>query len=181
MYRLIAACLIAFAAGFSPTFAQDSTQQSLTPEHLDLARQVFVASKSGRSFDEILPTVADRAKTTFIKSNPQMQLGIIEVVDRVALSLVAERKKLDENLIRVWALAFTPDELRVIADFYNSPAGQKFAGNYPKLIQTQLAAGDNWTRSISEQLARQVQLELRKMVNQDVKELRGSSSNTQGQ
>ena len=92
MFRLIAVCLLAFAAaGLSqPGFAQDSNQQTavepppLTPEHLAIAREAFIASKAGRAFDEILPVVADRAKATFIKSNPQMQLGIIEVVDRVA-------------------------------------------------------------------------------------------------
>lgn len=186
MFRLFAACMIAFAAVglVQPSLAQDSQQTEsplppLSPEHLELARQVFIASKTGRAFDEILPTVADRAKTTFIQSNPQMQLGIIEVVDRVALNLVKERKELDEGLIRVWARAFEPDDLQVMLEFYQSKAGQAFVEQYPKLISTQLAVGDNWTQSIGNKLANQVRVELQKMVNQDVKDLRGSE--TQGQ
>ena len=189
MFRLIAVCLLAFAAaGLSqPGFAQDSKQQTaeslppLTPEHLALAREAFVASKAGRAFDEILPVVADRAKATFIKSNPQMQLGIIDVVDRVALDLVQSRKTLDDGLIRVWARAFTPEDLVGIRDFFNSPAGQKFASEYPKVLQTQLAVSDNWTARLGNEMARRVKVELQKILKSDIKQLQGSETESQGQ
>lgn len=185
MFRIFAACLLAFAAiGLpQPASAQQTVESlpPLTPEHLELARQVFVASKTGRSFDEILPTVADRAKTTFIRANPEIQLGVIEAVDRVALDMVKNRKDLDAGLVQVWARGFDQAELTVILQFYQSPAGQKFADNYPKVISTQLAVGDNWTKQIGNEMARRVREELRKMVSQDVKDLRGSSTDSQGQ
>ena len=140
-----------------------------------------MASNTGRSFDEILPTVADRAKSTFIRANPQIQLGVIEAVDRVALDMVKNRQDLDEGLVRVWARAFDPAELTAILEFYQSPAGQKFAENYPKVISTQLAVADNWTKEIGGIMARRVREELRKMVSQDVKELRGTNTDSQGQ
>jgi hypothetical protein len=189
MFRLIAVCLLAFAAaGLSqPGFAQDSNQQTavepppLTKEHLEIAREAFIASKAGRAFDEILPVVADRAKATFIKSNPQMQLGIIEVVDRVALDLVKSRKTLDDGLIRVWARAFEPEELVGIRDFFNSAVGQKFAEEYPKVLQTQLAVSDNWTARLGNEMARRVRVEMRKIMNSEIKQLRGSETENQGQ
>lgn len=189
MFRLFAVCLLAFAAaGFPQTIrAQESGQQSadalppLDPAHLELARQVFDASMAGRAFDEILPVVADRAKATFIQANPQMQLGIIDVVDRVALEMVGERKALDDSLSRVWARAFDPAELEQLLEFFNSAAGQKFVTQYPKVIETQLAVADNWTRAIGNEMARRVTLELRKMQNQDIKQLRGTSTDGQNQ
>jgi hypothetical protein len=189
MFRLLAACLLAIAAAGFPqiSLAQDSNQQSaealptLDPAHLELARKAFDASKAGRNFDEILPVVADRAKATFIRENPQMQLGIIDVVDRVALDMVEERKRLDDALSRVWALAFSPAELEQILAFFNSPAGQAFAMKYPDVIETQLAAADNWTREIGNEMARRVTEELRKMRNQDIKQLRGTSTEGQNQ
>ena len=189
MFRLFAACLLAFAAAGlpQPGFAQDSNQQTaespppLTPEHLAIAREAFVASKAGRAFDEILPVVADRAKATFIKSNPQMQLGIIEVVDRVALDLVGARKTLDDGLIRVWARAFTPEELVDIRDFFNSPTGQKFAEEYHKVLETQLAVSDNWTARLGNEMAKRVHVEMRKIRNSEIKQLRGTETESQGQ
>ncbi|HMB48244.1 MAG TPA: DUF2059 domain-containing protein [Afifellaceae bacterium] len=189
MFRLLAICLLAFAAaGLSPepVRAQDSNQAAtnlppLSPEHLELARQAFVAAKAGRAFDEILPVVADRAKATFIQANPQMQLGIIDVVDRVALDLVKERKTLDDGLIRVWARAFDPAELEGILAFFESPAGQKFATEYPKVISTQLAVADNWTLQIGNELGKRVRAELRTMIKSDAQKLEGGNTNTQGQ
>jgi hypothetical protein len=189
MFRLFAVCLLAFAAAGLPQsgFAQDSNQQTaeslppLTPEHLELARKAFDASKGGRAFDEILPVVADRAKATFIKSNPQMQLGIIDVVDKVALEMVSERKTLDDGLSRVWARAFQPEELKQILAFYSSPAGQKFATEYPKVLETQLAVADVWTRQIGNEMARRVRQELQKMQQVDIKQLRGTDAENQGQ
>ena len=43
-------------------------------------------SGTARIFDEMLPTIADQAKNAFIRANPQMQLGIIGLVDTIALS-----------------------------------------------------------------------------------------------
>lgn len=189
MFRLLAACLLAIAAAGFPqmSLAQDSNQQAaealppLDPAHLELARQAFAASKAGRAFDEILPVVADRAKATFIQANPQMQLGIIDVVDRVALEMVGERKKLDDDLSKVWARAFEPAELEQILAFFNSPAGQKFGSQYPRVLETQLAVADNWTRAIGNEMAQRVNQELRKMRNEDIKQLRGTSTEGQNQ
>ena len=188
MFRIFAACLLACAATalVLPANAQDSNQDSpvlpaISQERLDLARQVFIASKSGRNFDQILPTVADRAKQTFIQRNPQIQLGVIEAVDRVALEMVANRKDLDKDLIYVWARAFEMDELAALLQFFQSPAGQKFSDNYPKVISTQLAVADNWTREIGIELARRVRDELARMARKDVQNLRGSTSEGGGQ
>ena len=85
MVRLLAATAIAFAAW---TAGYPAAAQEIDAEELALARQVLAASRTGRIFDEILPNMADQTKTTFIQSNPQMQLGIIELVDKVALDLV---------------------------------------------------------------------------------------------
>lgn len=188
MFRIFAAGLfIIVAIGLVlPAQAQTASPNEaalppLSQQHLDLARQVFNASDSGRAFDEILPAVADRAKSTFIKTNPQMQLGVIDAVDRVALEMVGLRKELDDGLIRVWARAFSEEELLALLEFYQSPAGQKFAENYPKVISTQLALSDNWTLKIGNELARRVEAELAKMVRQDAQSLRGTTSDTTGQ
>ncbi len=157
MVRLLAAIAIAVAA---LTAAQPATAQEIAAEELVLARQVLAASRTGRPFDELLPNIADRAKTTFIRSNPQMQLGIIEVVDKVALELVSRREDLDARLAEVWALAFEEDELRALLDFYNSPAGRKFGAIMPRILSTQIGISDEWARELGEELYRRVGDEL---------------------
>src|SRR5687768_5623802 len=75
-------------AAAAPDAPQDIDVQNIDPEKMELARQIVQASRSARAFDGLLPALSDETKMSFIRSNPQMQLGIVDVVDRVALGLV---------------------------------------------------------------------------------------------
>lgn len=171
MVRLLAAIAVAFAAW---TAGYPAAAQDIDAEELILARQVLTASRTGRAFDELLPNVADQAKTTFIRSNPQMQLGIIEVVDKVALDLVSRREDLDARLAEVWALAFDKDELRAMLEFYNSPTGKKFGAIMPRIVATQVGIADQWTRELGQEMHKRVTDELTAMVKAETQSLETS-------
>ena len=168
MVRLLAATAIAFAAW---TAGHPAAAQEIGAEELALARQVMTASRTGRPFDEILPNMAEQAKTTFIRSNPQMQLGIIEVVDKVVLDLVPRREDLEAKLIEVWALAFDKDELRVLLEFYNTPAGKKFGALMPRILTTQIGVAEIWSRELSQEIHQKVSEELTAMAQAEAKRL----------
>ena len=171
MNRSLAAIFVAAAVlGFVPAVAQDATQQNnafaniiegdLPPETRELAIQLVQLSGTSRMFDEVLPMVADQAKNAFIRANPQMQLGIIDVVDRVALSLVSRRSELDEYLAKVWAAGFTNEEMQDLIDFYSSDTGKKYAEIHARLISVQTTAAQEWGKSVSDQLTAIVRQEL---------------------
>ena len=171
MNRSFAAILVAAAVlGFVPAAAQDAAPQNnafaniiegdLPPETRELAIQLVKLSGTSRMFDEVLPMVADQAKNAFIRANPQMQLGIIDVVDRVALSLVSRRAELDEYLAKVWAAGFTNEEMQELIDFYSSDTGKKYAQVHARLISVQTTAAQEWGKSVSDQLTAIVRQEL---------------------
>ncbi len=168
MVRLLAATAIVFTAW---TAGYPAAAQEIDAEELALARQVMTASRTGRPFDELLPNIADQAKTTFIRSNPQMQLGIIEIVDKVALDLVVYREDLEVRLTEVWALAFDKDELRVLLEFYNTPTGKKFGAIMPRILTSQLGLAEIWSRELSEEMHKRVGDELTKMAKAEAKKL----------
>jgi hypothetical protein len=174
MKRLLAALVIATAGGLVVASAlaqspeqpnQDALQtlltEELTPEQKELADRLVQVSGTSRTFDEILPLIADQAKNAFIRANPQMQLGIIEVVDRVAISLVNRRPELNQYLANVWASTFTAEEMQDLVDFYESDTGKKFAEVLPKLLAVQTAAAQEWGKSVSAELTEKVSQELR--------------------
>jgi uncharacterized protein len=185
MTRLLAAALLASAAAFGPAtaFAQDAGQQEqplqqiiqteLPPETMELALRLVEISGTGRTYDEVLPLVADRAKNAFIRANPDMQLGIISIVDRVAVSLVSRRPELDNYLARVWASAFTADEMQELVDFYDSDIGKKFASTMPRMLAVQAAAAQEWGRSVGEELQQKVSEELRAAMTAEQRALQG--------
>jgi hypothetical protein len=187
MLRLLAALVFVMAAlnGLVPGFAQDASQPSptdethlktiieteLSPETKTLADQLVQLSGTGRAFDELLPSIAQQAKNGFIKANPQMQLGIIEVVDRVAITLVSRRPELDDYLARVWASGFTNEEMQELIDFYSSDTGKKFSDVFPEVLAVQTAAAQEWGKSVSAELTRKVVAELRAAVAAEQKAL----------
>ena len=177
MVRLLAAIAVAFAAW---TAGHPAAAQDIDAEELALAGQVLAASRSARPFDEILPNVADQAKTTYIRSNPQMQLGIIEIVDKVALDLVVRRGELDTKLVEVWALAFDKNELRTLLEFYNTPAGRKFSVAMPRILSAQVGLADQWTRQLGREMHERVGVELKLLADAEKKRLDASGGGAAG-
>jgi hypothetical protein len=145
-----------------------------TPETLALAKQLVKLSGAGRTFDELLPNIAEQAKNTFIRSNPQMQLGIITVVDKVALDMVARRPELDTALERIWATAFNKEQLEELIAFYNSETGRRFAAIQPRLIAAQMSAAQNWSGDVSEEMTQRVAEELRMQLANEAKAMEGA-------
>ena len=171
MRRLLAGFLVATAAVMNPVaYAQDAAEPAtpaeapaapISPESLALARQVIELSGTSNTFDELLPNIAEGAKQQFVRANPQMQLGIIAVVDNVARELVARRPDLDNELARIWASAFTEEELQAFIDFYSSEPGKKLAAVENRLLAVEMAAAQRWSRQVGQEMTDKVQAQLR--------------------
>ncbi len=176
MRRLLAASFVMLAALLcaAPGFAQDATapaaggdnalQDIMTMKFSDkslaLAQKLVELTRINRTFDELLPNIADKAKNQFIRANPQMQLGIISVVDKVAVQLVSRRPELDNYLARVWASGFTDAEMQDLIDFYSTDTGKKYANILPKVLAVQTAAADAWAKSVAAELNQKVKAQL---------------------
>jgi hypothetical protein len=185
MKALLAAAAVALAAvlGVAYALAQDRDEnlsdfEAILSMELDPASQAVAAeltrlSGTPRLFDEILPRIADDAKTAFIRANPHMQLGIIGVVDRVAISMVGRRPELDAHLARIWAAAFTAEEMQDLIDFYSSETGQKYAQLLPQVLALQSAAAQRWGQSVTADLTQRVRSELQAAVIAEERALTG--------
>jgi uncharacterized protein len=173
MKRTLAALLVGLAAiigsapvsaqalDSNPTSVRDIINTQMSPETSELAEELVKLTGTARLFDSLLPNIADEAKNRFIKGNPQMQLGIISVVDKVAVDLVNRRPELDRYLARVWASGFTDDEMRDLIEFYSTDTGKKFAETHGRLLAVQTAAAEEWARSVAAELDQRVREELR--------------------
>jgi hypothetical protein len=182
MKRSLAAFLVALAAifGGAPAFAQNTADEpavrdiintELPPETRELADKLVQIAGTARLFDTLLPNIADTSKNNFIRGNPQMQLGIIAIVDKAAVDLVSQRPELDAYLARVWAAGFTNDEMRDLIEFYSSDTGKKFATVHPKLLAVQTAAAEEWAKSVAALLEERVRAELRAAMSADQRAL----------
>lgn len=170
----LAAILIAAAtcgaalAQDAPKTAIETIRDAKVPQAtLDLAMKLVKLSGTSRPFNVILPNVADETKNLFIKANPQMQLGVISIVDRLALTLVPRRADLDKALARLWISGFTVEEMQELVTFYESDVGKKFAETHPKLLSVEMATAQQWGLAVGRELSEKVAIELRTAVAAD--------------
>lgn len=144
--------VLAVVAGLSgPLMAQE-----ITDTHLEAALEVIKASPASRSFDDLLPAVAEAVKSQLILVRPDLHQQIGETVDEVAVGLVPRRNDLDAELATVWAKVFTEDELVTILAFYESPAGEKFNQLGPSTIAEGFKVAEAWSGRVREELLVQV-------------------------
>lgn len=136
--------------------------QEISPSHLAAALDVINATTATQSFDTRLPQIANEVTNRLIRARPDLHQEITDTVQAVALKLVVRRRELDQDVARVYAKAFTEDELKTIAAFLNSPAGKKYQTDGPKVFADTLQAVQSWSDRVGGEMLDKTREELKK-------------------
>ena len=146
----LAGAVSAVVAGtvlISPACAQED---KFSESHLQAAKDAVNATKSIETFDNILPDVAERTRTLFIRSNPSRSAEIDTFVNESAVELIPRRKELDTAVYEFWARRFSEAELKEIGAFYNSETGKKLAQMDSVLAALTIGAAKQWSDAIGD-------------------------------
>jgi len=130
--------------------------QEFTDAHLAAARSAIDAINATDPFDQILPAAAERIKGRLISNNLDLEDEISQTVDEQALALVSRRGDLEQEAARIYAAAFTEEELKAIAEFYETEVGQKLLQNGPIVAREVNSAAGIWARGIERDLLENV-------------------------
>ncbi len=136
--------------------------QEISQSHLAAALAVINATTATRSFDNRLPAIANEVTNRLIRARPDLHQEIADTVQAVALKLVVRRKELDQDVARVYAKAFSEQELNTIAAFLKSPAGQKYQTDGPAVFRDTLQAVQAWSDRVGAELLDKTKEELKK-------------------
>ena len=142
--------------------AASAPADQITPSHLAAAHETVVSSKASANFDDLLPVISQQVQNQLITLRPDLYSQISDAVQATVLQLVGRRADLDNDVARIWANAFSEDELKAIAAFYQSPAGQKFVDLGPKVVGDTLQAAKGWSDRVREELLEKSRAELKK-------------------
>ncbi len=157
---LLSFVLIAIAVALPASAgAQDTAAggPEITNSHLQAAWRAVQALGADKDFNGALPDIAEQVQGILIQRRPDLYRQIAPIVNQVASELVVRRLDLNNDVARVWALAFTEDELNQITAFYTSPTGVKLAGVITQLQADTVQAFQDWyERLASEMLDRAV-------------------------
>jgi uncharacterized protein len=151
-FRTMAAVVV-LAAGTLPGGA---IAQEVSDSHLAAARSAISSLGATDPFDDILPATAEGLKGRLIANNPDLEVEIADIVDEQTLALVSRRADLEDEAARIYAAAFTEEELSAIASFYGTEAGQKLLQNGPIVAREVNGSVQIWARGVERDLLQNV-------------------------
>ncbi len=135
--------------------------QEISPAQLATALDVVHNTKALRDFDQILPKLSVQVENRLIAQRPDLSDKIIAAVQAAALKLVTRRVDLDNDAARIWAKAFSEDELKTIDAFFKTPAGQKYADLEGQVYTDTLNVVNQWQERLGDELLQQSHSELK--------------------
>jgi uncharacterized protein len=153
----VAALVVTAMVSAAPSRADD-----VTPSHLAAAIEAVHSAKASKGFDNVLPLLSEKVQDQIIRLRPDLYKQVTDVVQQEALKLVARRSDLDADVARIWANAFSEEELKAITAFYKSPAGLKFVDIGPQVVGASLQAVKVWSDRVGQELLQKSRDELKK-------------------
>jgi uncharacterized protein len=150
--RLKSLRAVAFASALA-CLTVPALAQEISDTHLKAAREAITALNATDVFDGILPGAAAQLKQQLIGRNPDLEQLITTTVDEKVLGLVGRRADLEREAALAYARVFTEDELKQMATFFASPAGQKLISDGAIANREVAKAAEIWQRGIARDLA----------------------------
>ncbi len=103
--------------------------QEISPELLALARKYVDLTDKQEVYEVLLVKTAQQTSKLFSQQNPDLHDKIDAAIGKILETYKGKRDDLFNQFARVYATAFTQEELQQIVDFYSSPTGQKLANS----------------------------------------------------
>jgi len=127
--------------------------QEISDAHVSAARAAIAAIKATDRFDSFLSDISIELKNELMRKDPNLEEVISQTVEEEAIKLAVRRADLEKEVALAYARHFSQEELTQIADFYNSPAGQKLLLEGPVAMDDTLASFDIWRQGMAQDLS----------------------------
>ena len=157
----LAATSVALFLLASPVFAQAQPSAS----HLDVAREVAVASGMTRSFDAMTAPLLAQLQQMNV-TRPEIRQDLDQVVEMLRPEVEQQKQKMIDSAARAYATRMSEPELKEIATFYRTPAGKKYVEMQPLLLDDIVKDLATWTQNVSEYIIIRARAEMNKRGHQ---------------
>ncbi len=107
--------------------ALPATSQELSPEHLALARKYIDLTDQSGLYESTVVQAGINTYSQLLPQNPEIAEPLNKAIETVISEYKGKKGELFDQIARVYALTFAPEELQQIVDFYASPVGQKLS------------------------------------------------------
>jgi hypothetical protein len=134
----------------------------LPASHLAVARQVMDASGVTANFDSIVPNIASQLLQIYTQKRPANTRDYEEILLSMKPELEAKKKELLDKAADAYGRQLDENTLKTVLAFLETPAGKKYSGALPAILNGVADASDAWTREIATIMGQRVVEEMRK-------------------
>ncbi|MFK5977313.1 MAG: DUF2059 domain-containing protein [Rhizobiaceae bacterium] len=156
----LAKCVAIAAPVLLISLASSNAQES-SQSHLDAAKAAISATGTSAPLDNILPVMAEQAKSQLISRRPDIAATISDIVDDASIALAPRRGDLENEVAAIYAKVFSEEELKAIADFYGSDTGKKLLSEAPIIERQIKEASQTWGSGLRRDLSQAIGTKLR--------------------
>jgi uncharacterized protein len=149
----------------APPAPAPAAQSMPSASHLQIARDVALASGITQSFDGILASFPERMRQTAV-TRPELTKDLNEVLDAMKPELELQKQQMVNNAVLIYAQVMTEPELNEVAAFFKGPTGAKYLRSQPQIIERMVAAMQPWSQQVAEYVMVRVRAEMGKRGHQ---------------
>ena len=162
-FMLAAGLAVGLALSLAPAGAQTpAPAKPASPAAIAAAKEILDMKKASAMYAQAVPSVVEQTKTNLMQNNLNYQKDLNEVAIIVAQGLAGREKEIGEGMAKVYADAFSEQELKDLVVFYKSPLGQKLLTAEPEAIQASITFMRQWGQTFSQTVAAQFRAEMHK-------------------
>ena len=173
MNRFATACL-ALALSAAPALAQQAVPATPAPAapaaapvqptaaHLAAAKDVIQLSGLSRSFEFVVPQFMDQLRQTFATTRPEIMTELGNTLTQLRPEFEAQKNDLLTAASRIFASRMSEAELKEVATFFRSPAGQRYVAAQPQMMDDLFQEMQSWSRRLSDLMMTRTRVEMKK-------------------
>jgi uncharacterized protein len=153
--------VLGLALAAAPAGAQ-TPDKPASPAAIAAAKEILAMKNASGMYAAAVPNIVERTKEQLTQSNLNYQKDLTEVSVIVAQKLAGRESEIGEGMAKIYAGAFSEQELKDLVTFYKSPLGQKLLTTEPQAIQMSVSYMNQWAQQFSEIVNGEFRAEMRK-------------------
>jgi hypothetical protein len=160
--RVASATLFAGALLIATANGQGRAPAAPSAAAIKAATEIMTIKDGLKVFEPIVTGVIERHKNLIEQANPMLSRDLAEVANKLRIELEPRRAELDADVIKIYAQAFTEQELRDLLAFYKSPLGKKMVAQEPQVFDKSIAHASEWADKLAQEVVQKMRAELKK-------------------
>jgi hypothetical protein len=124
------------------------------------AKQLLTVTSATTVFNPLIAGVVEQARLLYLQQNPGLGKDLNEIATKMRADLQPRFAELIDAMAKLYADAFTEQEMKDILAFYQSPAGKKLLDQQPKLVDASMSFAQDWANKLSEEVTAKMREEL---------------------